>query len=54
MNFSHDRAQMKTFLIVIILTLAHAGPPSHAAGPQLPPLTTAEGNPRLPGKFIWA
>jgi predicted enzyme related to lactoylglutathione lyase len=25
-----------------------------AAAPVLPPLTTASGNPRLPGKFIWA
>jgi len=28
---------------------------SFAAGaPTLPPLTTASGNPRLPGKFVWA
>jgi predicted enzyme related to lactoylglutathione lyase len=28
---------------------------AHAAGPpELPPLTTASGNPRLPGKFVWA
>lgn len=26
----------------------------HAAETELPPLTTVEGNPRLPGKFIWA
>jgi len=25
-----------------------------AAAPKLPPLTTASGNPRLPGKFVWA
>lgn len=25
-----------------------------ADGPELPPLTTASGNPRLPGKFVWA
>ena len=25
-----------------------------AAEPEFPPLTTVEGNPRLPGKFIWA
>ena len=25
-----------------------------AAPPKLPPLTTVSGNPRLPGKFIWA
>jgi predicted enzyme related to lactoylglutathione lyase len=23
-------------------------------GPQLPPLTTVSGNPRIPGKFVWA
>ncbi len=23
-------------------------------GPELPPLTTVSGNPRLPGKFVWA
>ena len=29
--------------------------PNHAAdAPALPPLTTISGNPRLPGKFIWA
>jgi predicted enzyme related to lactoylglutathione lyase len=27
---------------------------ARAAEADLPPLTTAEGNPRLPGKFIWA
>ena len=27
---------------------------SHAAEAVLPPLTTVSGNPRLPGKFIWA
>ena len=25
-----------------------------AADTELPPLTTVEKNPRLPGKFIWA
>jgi hypothetical protein len=25
-----------------------------AKAPELPPLTTASGNPRLPGKFVWA
>jgi predicted enzyme related to lactoylglutathione lyase len=28
--------------------------PCHAAEAELPPLTSAKGNPRLPGKFIWA
>ncbi len=27
---------------------------SRAGGPELPPLTSVKGNPRLPGKFIWA
>jgi len=27
---------------------------SAAGAPQLPPLTTVSGNPRLPGKFVWA
>ena len=26
----------------------------NAAPPQLPPLTTVSGSPRLPGKFVWA
>jgi len=28
--------------------------PVYAGPPQLPPLTTVSGNPRLPGKFVWA
>jgi predicted enzyme related to lactoylglutathione lyase len=31
------------------LSVAHA-----AAAPELPRLTTVSGNPRLPGKFVWA
>jgi predicted enzyme related to lactoylglutathione lyase len=29
-------------------------PASAAEAPMLPPLTSASGNPRLPGKFVWA
>jgi predicted enzyme related to lactoylglutathione lyase len=39
-------------LTAILLTLGVC--PSPAAQAELPGLTTASGNPRLPGKFIWA
>src|SRR5262245_60895711 len=37
-----------------LIALATACLICRAEGPQLPPLTSVEGNPRLPGKFIWA
>src|SRR5512140_3252436 len=40
---------------VFLLTLGGGLGPSWAADTQkLPPLTTVSGNPRLPGKFVWA
>ena len=41
------RAVMATLLLAALSTTA--GQP-----PDLPPLTTVSGNPRLPGKFVWA
>lgn len=38
----------------IHLTTLFWGSSLLAAGPALPPLTTASGNPRLQGKFVWA
>jgi uncharacterized protein len=35
--------------VTIAASIAHA-----ADAPELPPLTTVSGNPRLPGKFVWA
>ena len=43
------------FCWLICLALLCGGLNVFAAdGPELPPLTTASGNPRLPGKFVWA
>jgi len=40
---------------LIFLTIVCGGMMLCAAdAPQLPPLTSASGNPRLPGKFVWA
>ena len=39
-------------VIVVFFVLATAM--ARAAEAEFPPLTTVEGNPRLPGKFIWA
>jgi predicted enzyme related to lactoylglutathione lyase len=41
-------------LIGTAALLACALPGFAAKAPELPPLTTASGNPRLPGKFVWA
>ena len=41
-------------LIGTAALLACAAPGFAAKAPELPPLTTASGNPRLPGKFVWA
>jgi hypothetical protein len=41
-------------LAVLILTCAGFLPAVAADAPKLPPLTTVSGNPRLPGKFVWA
>jgi hypothetical protein len=46
-----------TFVVACaLLTLFCCDPllPVYAGAPQLPPLTTVSGNPRLPGKFVWA
>ena len=42
------RWQVTTALLLLFATGVRA------ADPVLPPLTTVENNPRLPGKFIWA
>src|SRR5436190_20526946 len=39
---------------VIVVLLVFVTAMTQAAETELPPLTTAENNPRLPGKFIWA
>ena len=42
-------------LLLLSLTVLSSAPPATAAdSPKLPPLTDISGNPRLPGKFIWA
>jgi len=41
-------------LIGAAALLACVAPGFAAKAPELPPLTTASGNPRLPGKFVWA
>jgi predicted enzyme related to lactoylglutathione lyase len=44
------RALYSGAIIAAALLWSHAG----SAQPTLPPLTTVSGNPRLPGKFVWA
>ena len=39
---------------VILVFLVFVTAMARAAEAEFPPLTTVEGNPRLPGKFIWA
>jgi predicted enzyme related to lactoylglutathione lyase len=41
------RAALASLLLAASSSLA-------GQGPELPPLTTVSGNPRLPGKFVWA
>ncbi len=49
------RASALPFLRMSLFAFASAVLVSARAGEaELPPLTTAENNPRLPGKFIWA
>ena len=40
--------------ILIPVILSFVSTPLGGAQAELPPLTTVSGNPRLPGKFIWA
>jgi len=40
--------------LAALLHLGWTSPATGAAAPKLPPLTTASGNPRLPGKMVWA
>jgi predicted enzyme related to lactoylglutathione lyase len=46
---SPKRLGLVALIAIFNATAAHAASP-----PELPPLTTASGNPRLPGKFVWA
>jgi len=39
---------------ILLLLWTSLAVSSRGEDPELPPLTTAKGNPRLPGKFIWA
>jgi len=39
---------------ILLVGLVLASIPLAAASPNLPPITPDSGNPRLPGKFIWA
>jgi uncharacterized protein len=48
------RGQRVAVLVGTAALLACALPGFAAKAPELPPLTTASGNPRLPGKFVWA
>ncbi len=41
-------------VLVVIASFAVLASRAGAGEADLPPLTTARGNPRLPGKFIWA
>jgi predicted enzyme related to lactoylglutathione lyase len=43
-----------TLRLIAIAGLMVLTPSLRAGEAELPPLTTAENNPRLPGKFIWA
>ena len=46
-------SRTKSVWSAVVLLLGAAA--SFAGGaPELPPLTTVSGNPRLPGKFVWA
>jgi len=53
-----DRSQARlspgVWLKILLVVLFGAGVSSRGAETELPPLTTVSGNPRLPGKFIWA
>jgi len=48
-RFSRRHALLAAGAILLAVTAV-----ARAGAPELPPLTTAENNPRLPGKFIWA
>jgi predicted enzyme related to lactoylglutathione lyase len=54
MKISKTTRACAGFLRLLVTALLAACIPCHAEGPELPPLTTVKGNPRLPGKFIWA
>ncbi len=43
-----------TVLLVLGLASGTLTVPAFAAPSELPPLTSVSGNPRLPGKFVWA
>ncbi len=47
---SRKRHRLITLSLITVWVVATL----HAAPPQLPPLTTVSGSPRLPGKFVWA
>ncbi len=40
--------------LALLTVVATVQLPAFAAAPKLPPLTSVSGNPRLPGKFVWA
>lgn len=47
--------QHVSLTLLTAVTLCGGGMPSFAGeGPDLPPLTTVSGSPRLAGKFVWA
>lgn len=46
--------RLRDWLALLAVGGAALTPSFAADAPPLPPLTTASGNPRLPGKFVWA
>lgn len=51
---SGQSLRQPTYHLVVLVAIFCAAATHAAAPPDLPPLTTASGNPRLPGKFVWA
>jgi len=45
---------LRRWLALLAMVCAGLTPLLAADPPQLPPLTTVSGSPRLPGKFVWA
>ena len=46
--------RLRDWLALLAVVFAALTPSFAADAPSLPPLTTVSGNPRLPGKFVWA
>lgn len=48
------RSRLRGRLAVLAIACAALASAQAAKAPELPPLTTVSGSPRLPGKFVWA